>query len=81
MDKDAAIQQFVERHDFSKRLLEVVQQIADKNPHAVAIVWEDDDGYSMTTLPFSEALAYGLIHRALKIVNADEGSDDADDSD
>lgn len=81
MDKDAAIQQFVAQHDFSERLVAVAQQIAAQNPHAVAIVWETDAGYSMTTLPFSEALAFGLIHRAMKIVMAEDSQDDDDDSD
>lgn len=81
MDREAAIQQFVERNDFSERLVAVAQQIAAQNPHAVAIIWETDAGYSMTTLPFSEALAYGLVHRAMKIVMAEEAPDADDDSD
>ncbi len=81
MDREAAIQQFVERNDFTERLVAVAQQIASQNPHAVAIIWETDSGYSMTTLPFSEALAYGLVHRAMKIVQAEDASEDADDSD
>lgn len=80
MDREAAIQQFVERNDFSERLVAVAQQIASQNPHAVAIIWETDSGYSMTTLPFSEALAEGLIRRAMKIVTAADEPDDDDDS-
>lgn len=79
-DREEMIRQFVEVNDFREKLGTAIEAIAKTQPAAALIVWETNEGYFMTSVPFSRALARGLLGAAMDVLNR-EDEDDVDDSD
>ena len=80
MDRDAAIQNFLEATDIDRRLLEAISKVLAKSPRAVLIAWEDDTSFGMTSIPFSRSLIKGMVDTAFDAVFGDDvGSEEAAD--
>lgn len=85
MTKDSrverAIEAFVETHEMEEKLQAAVAAVASRNPAAVLIFWEEDEGYGALTVPHSKALALGLADAAYDMLVNKKGQEEEDDDD
>ncbi len=78
VDRDSAIQDFLEATDIDRRLLEAISRVLAKSPRAVLIAWEDDTSFGMTSIPFSRSLIKGMVDTAFDAVFGDDETPEAD---
>lgn len=60
MTRDEAIKQFADTADLTEKVQKAVNGVLARSPRAVMIVWEEDDGLYVSTIPFSQMLAKGM---------------------
>jgi len=72
VDREAAIQDFLEATDIDRRLLESISKVLAKSPRAVLIAWEDDNSFGLTSIPFSRSLIKGMVDTAFDAVFGDD---------
>ncbi len=76
--REEAIEDFLRTHDLEEKLGHALSAVAARNPAAILIFWEDEEGYGALTVPHSRALAFGLAQKAYEML---VGEDDVDDDD
>ena len=78
--REEAIEDFLRSHDLEEKLGHALSAVASRNPAAILIFWEDDEGYGALTVPHSRALAYGLVQKAYEMLVEEDTDVDDDDS-
>lgn len=78
VDRDTAIQDFLEATDIDRRLLEAISRVLAKSPRAVLIAWEDETSFGLTSIPFSRSLIKGMVDTAFDAVFGDDETPEAD---
>jgi len=66
-----AIAAFLKEQDLDTKLAEAAKFVATRRPTAILIFWEEDDGYGAVTIPYSNALSYGLANKAYETLVVD----------
>lgn len=59
-----AIADFLKEQDLTTKLDAALKFVATRNPSSILVFWEEDSGYGAITVPYSNALAYGLANKA-----------------
>lgn len=72
VDREAAIQDFLDATDIDRRLLEAISKVLAKSPRAVLIAWEDETSFGMTSIPFSRSLIKGMVDTAFDAIFGDD---------
>lgn len=72
MTREEAIQEFLADHDLGIRARATLEAVLRQNPRALLLVWETDRGLGLTAVPFSKALANGLVTAAADIMFGDD---------
>jgi hypothetical protein len=74
-----AIAAFLKEQDLDAKLAEAVKFIATRRPSAILIFWEEDEGYGAITVPYSNAMSYGLANKAYEslVIDVDNAAVEA----
>lgn len=72
----AAIQEFSEAADIDRRIAEAISKVMAQSPRAVLIVWEADNSFGMTSVPFSRSLIKGMVDSAFDVIFGDVSEDE-----
>ena len=81
MDSRAtAIQEFSEAADIDRRIAEAISKVMAQSPRAVLIVWETDNAFGMTSVPFSRSLIKGMVDSAFDVIFGDTSETDDSES-
>lgn len=75
-DRAQAIAAFLKEGDLDAKLAEACKFISTRRPAAILIFWEEEDGYGAVTVPYSNALSYGLANKAYEtlVIAADNAA-------
>lgn len=72
MDREQAIQDFLRSNDIEEKMGQALTAVLARNPTAIMIFWEEENGFGALTIPHSRALAYGLANAAFDMLVGDE---------
>lgn len=74
-----AVANFLKQGDLEAKLAEALKFIASRSPTAILVFWEEDEQYGAITVPYSNALSYGLANKAYEtlVVAADNAAAEA----
>jgi hypothetical protein len=71
-DREQAIQDFLRSNDIEEKLGQALAAVLSRNPTAILVFWEEENGYGALTVPHSRALAFGLANAAFDMLVEDE---------
>lgn len=74
------MQDFSEAADLDRRIAEAISKVMAQSPRAVLIVWEADNSFGMTSVPFSRSLIKGMVDSAFDVIFGDTPESDDDES-
>lgn len=81
MDKrQEAIQQFVELHALEESAQQTLKAVFQQKPRVILIAWESATGVGVTTVPFSVALAHGLLLLVTEMIDKEDEENEKDES-
>lgn len=71
MTRDEAIKQFADTADLTAKVQTAVNGMLARSPRAVMLVWEEESGLYVSTIPFSEMLAKGMADTLYELLCVD----------
>lgn len=69
--REELIEQFNEATHMEKQVMKAVSLILSRNPTAVLMMWEEEDGVKATTLPHSQVLLRGFTDMLMEMAFPD----------